>query len=84
MCSADEQSFLQIVRPFGIIEGVFVGHDHMNSYSGWYEGVYLAYGAKTGCSGYASGNRQIGKVITLTLNGDDRVEFTDKFVDENG
>jgi hypothetical protein len=56
----------------------------MNSYSGWYEGVYLAYGAKTGCSGYASGNRQIGKVITLTLNGDDRVEFTDKFVDENG
>lgn len=68
MCSKDEPSLLEIVRPYGIIEGILVGHDHKNTYSGWYQGIYLAYGAKTGRSGYDSNSKGIAKLIVLELD----------------
>ncbi len=34
------------------VEWVSAGHDHDNDYYGYYEGVNLAYGRKTGYGGY--------------------------------
>ena len=52
----------------GNIQATFVGHDHNNDFGGWYDGIELVYGRKTGYGGYgpAAGHERGGRVITLT------------------
>lgn len=60
----------------GDVRGVFVGHDHVNSYVGNYYGVQLGYAPGTGFGAYgldgAERNRLRGcRVFELTETGDD-------------
>ena len=51
----------------GNIQATFVGHDHNNDFGGWYDGIELVYGRKTGYGGYGpSVGPQGGRVIELT------------------
>lgn len=34
------------------IKALFFGHDHDNDYEGFYDGIFLSYGRKTGVGGY--------------------------------
>ena len=43
---ADDQMFETMVK-LGSTKGVFVGHDHMNSYAALYKGIRLSYGYST-------------------------------------
>lgn len=48
------------------VMGVFAGHDHVNDYVGWLDGVALGYGRKTGMSVYGPGPMQRGaRVLQL-------------------
>ena len=49
----------------GDVDGVFVGHDHVNDYIASYKGVALAYGRKTGEDSYGDLARG-GRIIEWT------------------
>ncbi len=34
------------------IKAIFVGHDHSNDFGGFYKGIELAFGRKSGYGGY--------------------------------
>lgn len=71
MCSPDAPSVLQVAREFGLADGLFVGHDHLNSFTGYTEdGILLSYGVKTGRSGYGlpEGSAR-AQTITLRRTG---------------
>lgn len=69
----------------GDIEGIFVGHDHVNDYIARYKGIALAYGRKTGVDSYgelACGGRIIeleeknaGFKTSLTVRGERFFDF---------
>ena len=49
------------------VTGVFVGHDHINTFGGWYQNIELAFSIKTGYGGYGPlpGTNRGGRVIVL-------------------
>ncbi len=49
----------------GDLEGIFVGHEHINDYIGIYKGIALAYGRKTGEECYGDLPHG-GRIIDLT------------------
>ena len=52
-----------------IVEWVSVGHDHDNDYYGLVDGIYLAYGRKTGYGCYGpSGMLHGGRVFKVHTN----------------
>jgi len=51
------------IKKNGDISGIFVGHDHKNNMAGWYEGVELVYGQKSGYGAY--GFERGARAITL-------------------
>eukprot|EP01016_Furgasonia_blochmanni_P048095 TRINITY_DN7126_c0_g2_i1.p1 TRINITY_DN7126_c0_g2~~TRINITY_DN7126_c0_g2_i1.p1 ORF type:complete len:660 (+),score=104.92 TRINITY_DN7126_c0_g2_i1:226-2205(+) len=57
-CPSMNTGFVAAGLEEGTLSGVFVGHDHNNDFGGWYQGIELAYGRKTGYSGY--GNLKLG------------------------
>ncbi|MBN2151154.1 MAG: metallophosphoesterase [Candidatus Lokiarchaeota archaeon] len=74
----------QALKAMGNIKACFVGHDHVNDYHGVLDGIDYVYGRKTCLGGYGSykkvpkqleaGGKAIrvgGKLITLSLGGDD-------------
>ena len=60
------------------VNGVFVGHDHVNDYVGNYYGIYLGYSASTGFSAYgldgAEKNRLRGARV-FTISEDNPEKF---------
>jgi hypothetical protein len=51
-CSAVNTGFFDAAKKRGDIKAMFVGHDHSNTFEGELSGITLAYGLKTGVSGY--------------------------------
>ncbi|MBX9867667.1 MAG: metallophosphoesterase family protein [Burkholderiales bacterium] len=47
------------------VEGVFVGHDHVNDYIGYLNNIVLGYGRKTGIGSYVYPLEQGGRVIVM-------------------
>ena len=47
-CPLHNTGFFEAVKKNGDITVMFCGHDHVNNYGGWYEGIELVYGRKTG------------------------------------
>ncbi|MBF0410195.1 MAG: metallophosphoesterase family protein [Candidatus Riflebacteria bacterium] len=48
------------------VMGIFVGHDHVNDYTGFMQGVALAYGKKTGMGAYGPVQNNYGcRIIVL-------------------
>jgi 3',5'-cyclic AMP phosphodiesterase CpdA len=64
------------------IKGVFVGHDHVNDYSGTMDNIVYAYGRKTGMNAYGTSRDEVtmdinirkvkigAKLIILSLDND--------------
>ena len=67
-CPKTNTGVFDAFRDVGNIQAVFVGHDHNNDYGGWYEGIELVHGRRTGYGGYgpSPGFQRGGRVITLT------------------
>ena len=51
-CPSYNKNIFKILKNYGYVKGIYVGHDHNNDYKGYYEGVELAYGRKSGYGGY--------------------------------
>lgn len=69
----------------GDVEGVFCGHDHVNTYVGDYYGVQLGYAGNTGFGTYgmagAERNRLRGaRVFELAEDGDGGVDFASRYL----
>ena len=78
-CPLHNTGFFEAVKKNGDITAMFCGHDHVNNYGGWYEGIELVYGRKTG-KGYYGPN---GPNIPYTQYGG-RVIVLTETLDENG
>ncbi|MCU0837492.1 MAG: metallophosphoesterase [Rhodospirillales bacterium] len=66
------------VRDRGDVKGIFVGHDHINSYFGNYHGVYLGYAANTGFGTYGLGgtdNHRLRGARLFTIQENDPEVF---------
>ncbi len=63
------------------VEGVFVGHDHVNNYSIVYDGIRYTYGTKTGVYDYHNGAMVGGTLIRMTADG--QFEVAHKYLDIN-
>ena len=51
------------------VEGVFIGHDHVNNYSIVYDGIRYTYGTKTGTYDYNNAALLGGTVIRVAADG---------------
>ncbi len=63
-CPPINSGMFAALKSAGDVHGVFVGHDHVNDYSGELDGIHLCYGRATGFStygrpGFARGARMI-------------------------
>lgn len=72
------------VRDRGDVKGIFVGHDHINSYWGNYHGVTLGYSANTGFGTYGLGgadNHRLrgARLFTIQENSPEVFETEMKF-----
>ena len=66
-CSSINTGLFSVIKEHNICEWVIVGHDHNNDYYGLYEGVYLAFGRKTGYGQYGPDGFQRGaRVYEIT------------------
>ncbi|MBM0046145.1 metallophosphoesterase [Anaerococcus sp. mt242] len=63
VCSPELNSgfFIQMLK--SNVWGMFVGHDHNNSFDSIYKGIHLVYGQSTGYNSY--GNKKGARVINL-------------------
>ena len=62
-CPYVNNGFFENVQKNKDISAMFVGHDHKNNFGGFYRGVELVYGQKSGYATY--GNERGARVITL-------------------
>jgi len=86
-CSVGNTGFFAAVKTNGDISAMFVGHDHNNDFGGWYEGIELVYGRKSGYNCY--GDFHGARVVVLKENYDDDGNFVNVtrnhyVIDENG
>jgi hypothetical protein len=49
-CSAKNTGFFDAAKGRKDMKAMYVGHDHLNTFEGNYQGIELAYGLKTGLS----------------------------------
>ncbi|MDD3389195.1 MAG: metallophosphoesterase [Bacilli bacterium] len=56
--------FFQAMVDHGVSQAVFVGHDHLNTFSFYHQGILLAYGAATGYNGYGNTPKG-GRIIEI-------------------
>lgn len=70
-----DTGFFHVMKTYGLSKAVFVGHDHLNDFYFFKEGIMLAYGRATGLNGYGDlekGGRHIeiladGKTISTSI-----------------
>lgn len=63
-------------KKVGGILGAFFGHDHLNDFSGFVDGIYLAQHKTAGFRAYTDGCRSAVRLVTLDEN--DLTHFTDE------
>jgi len=56
--------FFQAMVDHGMSQAVFVGHDHLNTFSFYYQDILLAYGCATGYNGYGNSSKG-GRIIEI-------------------
>jgi len=59
-----DTGFFQAMKDYGVSDAIFVGHDHLNNFSFFYEGIRLGYGLASGYNGYGNTNKG-GRVIEI-------------------
>eukprot|EP01025_Chloroclados_australasicus_P017529 TRINITY_DN18953_c1_g1_i1.p1 TRINITY_DN18953_c1_g1~~TRINITY_DN18953_c1_g1_i1.p1 ORF type:complete len:418 (-),score=47.86 TRINITY_DN18953_c1_g1_i1:209-1399(-) len=69
-CPSSENGLFEVLKTNNITS-VHFGHDHNNNYEGYFEGVRLAYGLKTGYGGYGPiGDNRGARIIKYELDVD--------------
>ena len=64
----EDGSAIAKLKKFGDVKACFCGHDHVNDYSGTWDGVEMVYGRATGHAGYGAHKlKKGGKLITVDL-----------------
>lgn len=64
VCNEDEKgTALPEIAKTGCVQAMFVGHDHVNDYSGVHSGVNLVYGRATGFAGYGADKVEKGGTL---------------------
>ena len=53
----------QTLKKFANAKAIYCGHDHNNDFKGFYEGVELVFGRKTGYGGYGPNGYQRGATV---------------------
>ena len=68
-CPADVNSGqFESWKKMGDIKGAFFGHDHLNDFSGYVDGIYLAQHKTAGFRAYTDGCRSCVRLLTLDEN----------------
>ena len=64
VCNEEEKgASLPLIAQTGRVDAMFVGHDHVNDYSGVHTGVNLVYGRATGFGGYGADRVEKGGTL---------------------
>ena len=75
ICSAVETNgFFDVIKEKESTTHIFVGHDHINSFGAFYEGVWLCYGVKTGIGSYYDKDLTGGQFINIQTDGSVEIE----------
>jgi hypothetical protein len=80
----EDGSAIAKLKKFGDVKACFCGHDHVNDFSGTWQGIEMVYGRATGHAGYGANKlKKGGKLITTNLN-DPKKSYTWKTVFADG
>jgi len=66
--------FFDIAKALGSTRGIYCGHDHINDFAIYYEGIQLSYGVKSGRGIYHDQDMIGGQVVILADDGSVSVE----------
>lgn len=67
-CSEVNSGIFDAWKEVGDVKGAFFGHDHMNDFAGYYDGILLAQNKTAGFQPYTDGCRSGVRLITLDEN----------------
>ena len=62
-CPRKNTNMFEILKNSANTKAIYCGHDHNNDYKGFYEGVELVYGRKTGYGCYGPKDMQRGATV---------------------
>ena len=81
----EDGSAIAKLKKFGNVKACFCGHDHVNDYSGTWDGIEMVYGRATGHAGYGAKKlKKGGKLITVNLADPKNTHHTWKTVFADG
>jgi len=85
-CPFVDPGFFDHVKANKDIAAMYVGHDHKNEFAGWYDGIELVYGRKSGYNAYGDvrGARVIKLKEGFDEKGDLKVTRSSYIVTETG
>jgi len=85
-CPFVDTHFFGHVKANGDISAIFCGHDHKNDFGGWYDGIELVYGRKSGHGAYGKvrGAKVIKLKETIDEKGNLKVTRTHFIFNEDG
>lgn len=63
-----DTGFFNVMKTYGLSKAVFVGHDHLNDFYFFRDGIMLAYGRATGLNGYGDLEKG-GRHIEILADG---------------
>ena len=64
-CPKKNNGIFQLIKKYGFVKGIYTGHDHNNDYKGFFDGVELAYGRKSGYGSYGPVGKKGARIINL-------------------
>ncbi|MBQ3149896.1 MAG: metallophosphoesterase [Clostridia bacterium] len=85
VCSSPvNNAFFTLCKDLGSTKNILVGHDHVNDYSVYYDGIRLTYSVKTGFGSYWDGDMIGGTTLSLNSLGNIFVESHYVDLEANG
>ncbi len=76
-CSPVNNGFFKVCQDLGSTKNIICGHDHVNDFQAYYEGIRLNYALKTGYGSYWEADLNGASIITIDSLGD--AEVTHKY-----
>lgn len=68
-CPPVNNGFFDVCKELGSTKNIFAGHDHVNNFQIYYEGIRLTYTLKTGYGAYYTDGIMGGTVISIGSDG---------------
>lgn len=73
-CSPANNGFFRVCQNLGSTKNIICGHDHINNFQAYYEGIRLNYALKTGYGSYWNSDLNGATMITVDSLGDAQVK----------